>query len=304
MVANCVPAARNAAWMPVPRTCGRQPNMRLERIRMIPQDLHVHTRFSCDSRAPMLEMCRAALKVGIGEIGFSEHFDLMPGDLCRGFFKADAWWEALERCRSAFAGSLVIRAGIEVGEAHRFSTEVDDVLGGYPWDYALGSLHWVDEECVLEESYFSRPVDQAYRDYFRELAAMVNGADFDVLAHLDIVKRYGFDRYGEFKPERYEGEIRAVLRACVDRDVALEVNTSGLRRPVGETLPTCRVLSWYRQEGGRWVTLGSDAHEPGHVGFGLEEALGVVGEAGFTNLASFEARRPRPMAFSGRRGSA
>ena len=65
---------------------------------MIPPDLHVHTNFSCDCEADMETMCRAALSNGMREIGFTEHYDLIPEDPCYAFLDIGAWWDELERC--------------------------------------------------------------------------------------------------------------------------------------------------------------------------------------------------------------
>lgn len=259
---------------------------------MIPTDLHMHTEFSCDAKASMQSMARAALKEDIREIGFSEHFDLLPDDPCAGFFDADAWWGALESCRSEYKGSLTIRAGVEIGEPHRFKRGVNELLSQYEWDYALGSLHWVADDLIFARHYYDQDPDVAYRRYFRELAVMADEGDFNILAHMDVVKRYGHDHYGPFDPHRYEHDIRQVLRAIVRRRIALEINTSTMRRPVSETSPGTRILDWYRDEGGSLVSLGSDAHHPEHVGNGLTEVMAWIQRAGFSAVTSFRRRQP------------
>ena len=85
---------------------------------------------------------------------------------------------------------------------------------------------------------------------------------------------------------------------CAERGLALEINTVTLRRPVSQAAPAEVVLRWFREESGRWVTLGSDAHLPEHVGFGLEQAIDAIKSVGYSNLACFEARQPRPLPFS------
>jgi len=259
---------------------------------LIPHDYHVHTDFSCDCKATMVAMCQAAVEKGIREIGFSEHLDLFPEDRCYASFRVEAWWEELARCREAFRGQLTIRAGIEVGETHRFRESMDEVIRRFPWDYVLGALHWVDSALVFDRAYFQRPADAAYLDYFRELRRLVEPGGFDVLAHMDIVKRYGFTYYGPYDPRRYEGEIRAVLRACAQQGIGLEINTSTLRRPIAVTSPDDLVLRWFREEGGEWVTMGSDAHLTADVGYGMEQVIGAVRAAGFDRLARYESRRP------------
>ncbi len=236
-------------------------------------------------------MCRAALIVGLAEIGFTEHYDLLPADPCYAFFRADAWWEELERCRTRFAGDLVIRAGVELGEPHRYPDEIEILLSTFPWDYALGSLHWVGDELIFDENYFRRSPDLAYREYFLELGQMAARGGFDILAHLDVVKRFGFDIYGFYDHLSFEPEIRRVLQACVKGGIALEVNTALLRRPVNQTAPIRPILDWFREEGGKWITFGSDAHHPEHIGYGLQEVMSAVRRAGFDTMAAFEARR-------------
>jgi histidinol-phosphatase (PHP family) len=259
---------------------------------MIPQDYHIHSNYSCDCQVTMEEMCQAAIEFGVEEIGFSDHYDLIPEDPCCAFFQADAWWQTLQRCREDFRGSLSIRAGIELGEPHLFQTEIQEILGSYPWDYSLASVHWVGSKTVFDSSYFTNTPDVAYRTYFREVAEMVTRADFDILAHMDVVKRYGFDIYGVYDPLQFESEIREILSICAKRGIALEVNTAYLRRPIQQISPSPVILSWFREEGGQRVTLGSDAHLSEHVGFGLDSAMGFLRSAGFKHLTSFESRNP------------
>jgi histidinol-phosphatase (PHP family) len=259
---------------------------------LIPQDYHVHTLHSCDSKASMAEMCMAAIERGIPEIGFSDHFDLVPEDPCYAFFRADAWWRDLDDCRREFSGALQVRAGIEIGEPHRFPNAVAELISTHDWDFVLGSLHWVGDTLVFHPDYYRRPKHRAYADYFRELILLAEQSPVSILAHIDIVKRYGFEHYGHYAPEAHEDEIRQLLRVCADRDIALEINTSTLRRSIQDTSPTQRILEWFHEEGGRWITMGSDAHEPGEVGFGLDKALEIIKTAGFKTLASFQRLKP------------
>lgn len=197
----------------------------------------------------MAEMCRAAAARGLTEIGIAEHFDLLPEDPSFGYLRLDDWWAEIERCRTAFAGVLSIRAGIEIGEPHRFPDQVAPVLDQYAWDYSLGSLHWVGGTLIWDRAYYHRTEDQAYRDYFAELTRLVSDGQFHVLAHMDVVKHYGSQVYGPFDPRRYEAEIRPVVEICARRGMALEVNTGLLRRPVAELAPEELILSWFREAG-------------------------------------------------------
>jgi len=244
----------------------------------------------------MADMCRAAIEKGIPEIGFSDHYDLIPEDPCYGFYRADAWWKDLEDCRKEFSGALHIRAGIEVGEPHRFPETVAKLAADHDWDFVMGSSHWVGDTLIFDPAYYKRSKHEAYADYYQELIHLVQQGSINILAHIDIIKRSGFDYYGPYDPEAHEAELRTILRICAEREIALEINTSTLRRSIMEPSPTHKILSWFREEGGKWVTLGSDAHEPDEVGFGLEKAMQAVSIAGFKTLASYVRRTPRPIA--------
>jgi histidinol-phosphatase (PHP family) len=250
----------------------------------------------------MEEMCRAALSAGLTEIGFTEHFDLIPEDPCYAFFETDIWWEHLERCRRMFDDHLVIKAGIEIGEPHRFTEEVETLLENHAWDFSLASLHWVEDELIFEPAYYQQGASEAYRRYFSELLEMVQESKCDIVAHADIVKRYGFDHYGPFHPQQYEAEIRAVLRACAVSGMALEINTSTLRRPIKQPSPNKEIVRWFYEEGGRHITLGSDAHHPDQIAYGLEAIVHWLPETGFDHLASYTLRQPQAVPLAGGAG--
>jgi histidinol-phosphatase (PHP family) len=257
---------------------------------MIPHDYHMHTSFSPDCRFTMAEMCSSAIAKGIPEIGFAEHFDLHPDDTTRDWFRLEPWAAELERCREEFDGQLTIRAGIEIGEPHLFADGAKDILGRYPFDYALGSLHWVGRESVFERSSFERPADEAFRLYFEELERMAASGGFEILGHLDVPVRTAFDVYGRYDACRYEPAIRAVLGRCVENGIALEINTASLRRPANVLNPGPPILQWYADMGGERITLGSDAHRPEHLAAGLSVAIEAARAAGLRHVTRFDRR--------------
>jgi|Deesub1362A_J573_1020465.scaffolds.fasta_scaffold03165_2 histidinol-phosphatase (PHP family) len=255
-------------------------------------DYHIHTLFSHDCQASMAEMCRAALAQGLEEIGFSEHFNLHPMDEGREFFRAEAWWKALESCRETFGPALTIRAGLEISEPHRYTSQVARILERFPWDYILGALHWVDDQLIFRRDFYHQGEARCYQRYFGELLAMVRDGEFDILAHVDIIKRYGQEHFGRYEPQRWRDLIWPVLEKLAERSLSLEVNTITLRRPINQLCPHPQLLRWFRQLGGRHVTLGSDAHNPEEVAFGLDRGLKALKAAGFDAPSRFRGRRP------------
>jgi len=261
---------------------------------MIPTDYHLHTTFSCDGKSSMVEMCQAAMLGEFREIGFTEHYDLNPVDDCYDWLKADAWYAEIERCRRLFEGQLTIRAGVEFSEPHIYLQGVQTLLSRLPFDYVIGSLHYVGAELIFSQEYYRlRTADQAFQDYFTELEQMTRIGDFDVLGHLDIPALTAKLIYGEYDPCRYEAIIRAVLRNCIERCIVLEVNSQGLRKPTHLLVPGEEILRWYVEMGGDTISLGSDAHTSDQMGMHLEAAVQTAREAGLKTLTCFEQRQRR-----------
>ena len=260
---------------------------------MIPPDYHLHSNFSCDCQATLAEQCASAIAKGLPEIGITDHFDLHPGDDCRDWFRLDDWAAEIDRMRAACAGRLIIRAGIELGEPHIYHAEAHAMLQSYPFDYALGSLHWVGDEIVFARSYFDRPAAEAFGLFFEELERMTRVGGFDILSHFDVPVRTGLPIYGEYDPRRYEDLIRPVLKNCIERGIALDINTQGLRTACRVLTPGVEILKWYVEMGGERVTLGSDAHKSEHIGANFDAALVAMQAAGLKYVTLFEQRQAK-----------
>ena len=266
---------------------------------MIP-DSHVHTCFSFDSRALPEAVCQAAIDRGMPEIALTDHVDMNPLDSGYGHFRPQEQWEGLVNCRARMNGRVHVHIGLECGEPHLFREGLSAVLSAHPYDVVLGSIHWVGHRPVETAGFFDGlDFHEGIVLYLDELARLAEEADYDILAHPDIIRRAIFHRFGwtEVDWTPYEAPMRRVLRAVAERGKALEVNTSYRRRGMGPPGPSVQVLRWFREEGGRFVTLGSDAHRPEDVGADFGEALAMVRAAGFEAITVFRQRRPYEVRF-------
>jgi histidinol-phosphatase (PHP family) len=231
--------------------------------------------------------CRRALEIGLPAIAFTEHADFTGG----GYddyhpLDVERYLEEVERCRSRFPGLRIV-SGVELGQPHRFPAEAAALLGAARVERVLGSVHcvpWqgdlidVSREGLLEPDRAASSV----RTYFIELLALAGSAQpFDVLAHVDYPKRYWPHDRLAYRDQDYEEEIRAVLREAAARGSALEINTTRGAEPSRGLCPGPAVLAWWVEEGGRAVTMGSDAHRPDGVALGFELASQLAEAAGF-----------------------
>lgn len=260
----------------------------------IGSDYHVHTQYSADGEASPEAMCEAALARGLREICFTEHVDWLPWDPTRDHFQAEHYVPAAIRCREHFAGRLEVRIGLEISEPHLAAERIQQLLGRWPFDFVLGSAHWIDQQGIfMSDLYDIHPIEHIEREYFLRVLELAQQGDFDSLGHLDLVRRYRPKAYGPFQVEDHAEIIHAILETLIARDKAFEINTSPLRRGCDATCPNLAVLHWYRALGGEKITVGSDSHRTEHMGTGFDVAEAMLRAAGFSRILVYRQREPQ-----------
>ena len=238
----------------------------------------------------MVECCARAVELGLPAVSFTEHVDFRrwgPGDGRPGLevpssYRPQAepldvagYFASVEECRSRFPDLRVV-AGLEAGEAHLFAGSLQAVLASGPFERVLGSLHSVVEagRLVGVDSLWRVGPDEVLRRYLDEVLVLVETSPhFEVLAHVDFPRRR-WPRDVPFVEADFEEQYRLVFRSLATSERVLEINTNS--PPWSETL-----LSWWRSEGGRAVSFGSDAHQPARVGSRFAAATDVARAAGF-----------------------
>ncbi len=259
-------------------------------------DYHMHLRnargeIAHDTWAidPFVE---SAGEAGVDEIGFTEHIYYfkqtrslwtVPYHTERCLFDIEAYVSAVVTARDR---GLPVKLGLEVDYVPGREEETRELLAPYPWDYLLGSLHYigglgVDNEPRLVDAV---GVEEAWRVYFETLAAAARSGLFDSLSHPDLVKIFGA-RAAPF-------DYGALVAAIADSDVAVEVSTAGLHKPVRELYPHPEFLAACHARDIP-VTLASDAHSPDLVGRDFDRALELLGSVGYDTVTVFERRRGR-----------
>lgn len=222
-------------------------------------DLHVHTEFSCDSEAKMEQYAEAALAKGINTLCFTDHVDLNPNDYGYNYYAPDRYFENYRKVRDKYAGRVKLLAGIEFGEPHLYADKLKE-LSVYPYDYIIGSIHWIGDMFPCQKVREQYSAKEFYTLYWEEVLKTVKHGGFDALGHIDFPKRY----YGEIYYE--ETKVREIFKHLLDKDMVIEINTSSLRKGHSETMPGDELLAMYKDCGGRYITVGSDAHEVPDVG--------------------------------------
>jgi histidinol-phosphatase (PHP family) len=249
-------------------------------------DSHVHSRISVDSSASIESMCMGAISKGISCIAFTEHYDVHPKDETRGFFNPDRFAREIADAKKTFAHQLHILKGLEFGEPYMFSEELS-ALQNQDYDVILGSIHWVGDlsVCSGKEVLSLCTLEELYARYYTVMLETVQCGGFDVLAHFDLPKRYLPEMMTDFPI------IEDILKLLVTSGIALEINTSSLRKGLGETMPNRDILRKYADLGGSMITIGSDAHTPEAIGAEFDSVQKLLRDFPQFEVGYFEQRR-------------
>ena len=254
-------------------------------------DYHMHSRVSFDGHDTGLALAQAALDRGLKEICFTDHLDYDPlGKMGKLDFDTDAYNAEYDHLELP---GLKIRRGMEFGmDIHNVSQFKAD-LQRRPFDFVLGSIHFVDDlDVYFEDFWHDKTVFQAERRCLEVTLDCVQlHDDFDVLAHLTYISKTKCHPAPRPLPYAEHREIiDEILRVLAAKGKGLELNTSGMDR-CGGYLPTIDIFRRFRELGGQIVTVGSDAHTASRVGQYTFEACALLQEI-FGHVCTFQNREP------------
>lgn len=257
-------------------------------------DMHTHTNNSFDGNYPIEELCEAAIEKGIKILAFTDHVE-MDYFTEKGFDKdAENSYKDILRAKEMFKDRIDLCVGIELGEPTYDVKASEELITSRDYDFVIGSIHNLrktDDFCELK--YEGMEIDSLLSTYFEELKILADWAKFDTFAHLTYPLRY---IVGENKiavdMSKYQKDIDEILATLVSKDKALEINTSGLRQPIGITMPDESIVRRFKELGGKMITVGSDSHFTAHMGAGIEEGMLLAKKCGFDSVYVFKKRQP------------
>lgn len=257
-------------------------------------DYHLHTQRSPDGFEPIEAMCERAIQMGISEIAITDHVDFVSHDVYTVECDPAHSHEDITRAQQQFADRLKVRRGVEIGQPQANPKDYHRYMDAYSHDFIIGSIHNLKNDAdVYYFNYRELDCEKVYDEYVQQMLELARDYDFDVMGHLTYPLRYMYRDGKTVDLSHWEGEFRQLFRQLIESGRGIEVNTSGLRQEIGQTLPPLSLVKLYRQCGGEIITIGSDAHMKKDLGFGIRAAQDLLKEAGFTHLTVFEQRKPQ-----------
>ena len=256
-------------------------------------DYHIHTLLCNHAEGSMESYIRSAINLGMSEICFLDHLTVQESE--KGFSMAPGevpyYFQAIQLLKQQYKESISVKAGIEIDFNPAYTDLFQEITGTYAFDVVATALHFPGGLNIVSGSsawkHGENDTDYVYGLYYEQLEKMLDFSYFDVVCHIDLVKKFGR------KPSRaFDKEFNEILLKIKTKDLCVEINTSGYNHPVREIYPSPDMITKCHNLGIR-ITLGSDAHTPASVGQHYDRALPLLLSAGYKNLTTFTKRRCR-----------
>ena len=253
-----------------------------------PADYHMHTPLCRHASGLPAEYAARAVAVGLTEIGFSDHSPMGRDDFDNWrmrFDQLDEYVESIRRVQKDSTG-LTVKLSLEVDYLPGQEDWIRELAARHPWDYLIGSVHYVSDTWAVDNPEFiakwkERDPFEVWSTYFDRLTQAAASGLFDIIGHADLPKKFGIYPEQDCTPL-----FTRFLDVVEKKNIVIEHNTAGLRKPCREIYPSRPFLQLAAQKKIP-ITFGSDAHAPTEVGAAFTEALALARSVGYTHSCHF-----------------
>ena len=243
-------------------------------------DCHMHTEFSADSRLKIKDILEKAKEKNLG-ILTTEHLDYnLTTHPQFAELDLDGYLETYEEYRGKN-----MQQGVELGLA---MNNIDENFAFYEkykdkFDMIIGSIHSINGVTLsrfLRED--TRPKDIVYGEYLDNVLKCIEFYNiFDTLGHIDYPCRYSVYEDKEMTLKDFKSKFKAIFEALIKKNKILELNTSRLDNETSFK-NMVEIYSYYRELGGKYITLGSDSHMLSHIGRNFDKVPEFLEKTGLT----------------------
>ncbi len=249
----------------------------------MPADYHSHTPLCQHAEGTPEEYVRAAIAAGLTEYGIADHAPVgeEPFDNWRmSSEQLPEYIDWIEQAKSAAADRIPVRAGLECDWLPDCQNWIEHLKSKYDWDYLIGSVHylsdWDFDNPAWLQKWAETDVEDAWDRYWKTYADMAESGLFDILAHPDLIKKFGYRPNADLS-RYYEPAIDAIATS----GCAIEINTAGWHKPCKEAYPAFDFLD-LACSAGIPLVISSDAHKPDEMGRDFKQATALAKKAGYT----------------------
>lgn len=261
-------------------------------------DTHCHTNYSHDSQADFDDVIKSAIEKGLSSITITDHCDTEVNHEVE-IPKSVASYIRAERAKSKYADKIKVLSGAEICYAvgyEDYGRELESLCPNF--DEVIYSVHCLMHEGKITPyskidftTFTQSEIDDFMMLYYETVKKSLDMYG-DILPHLNCPYRYIKFKCGrKINDSLYEPIIKEILDLAIERNIALEINTSGIVSGVGMQ-PDEWMIKYYIDRGGKMITLGADAHIPQNISAGFDKAIELLKKLGVNSVYRFEKRKP------------
>lgn len=234
-----------------------------------------------------------AIELGLREVGFSDHNPLPRGlgaNVRMKEAELDGYVNRVLELQARYRGAITVRLGLEMDYVEGLEPYLAAQLARHPWDYVIGSVHYLDAKCLQSAwpNKYAGDAPQLYGPYLALIRQLAASGLCDIIGHFDVPKRSGC------LPTAAEtNDIARTLQAIAKAGACVEINTSGYRHPeltFPQPYPALPLVEQMLALGIPLV-VNSDAHAPDQVGLRFAEVDTWLRRHGCRQLARFAHRQ-------------
>lgn len=247
-------------------------------------DMHNHTTLCKHAIGSVEEYVLKAIENKTKYYGFADHAPMnLDKEYRMSYSEMESYEKMILNAKEKYKDKIEILLGYEVDFIDKF---IDGKVLKRDVDYLIGSVHflnsWGFDNPEFIGEYQNRDIDKIWEDYFYAIKEMAKSGLFNIVGHLDLLKVF------KFLPKK---DIRILAKDAIKEikksDMVVELNSAGLRKPIGEIYPSSNLLELISESDIK-ITFSSDAHEPEQVGFGSEKVTKLAKKFGYNEVAIFK----------------
>ena len=239
------------------------------------ENYHTHTTW-CDGKDSPEAVVLSAIEKGFEAIGFSSHVSFPENSpTVLDPEKGLAYAADIRRVQAKYADRIKVFLGVEADYIPGVTAPERACYAELGLDYLIGSIHYViaadggrvpvdHSPRELAEgivAHFDGRAEKFVRAYFRQQRDMVAKFDFDIVGHLDLVRKFNAKHpYFDETAAWYREELEKTADAVAASGKIAEVNTGAISRGwLDDAYPSGLFRNLLRERGVRFV-LSSDSH--------------------------------------------
>jgi histidinol-phosphatase (PHP family) len=257
-----------------------------------PPDYHMHTPLCRHAKGEPSEYAARAVELGFTEIGFSDHSPMARDDFDNWRMRFDQLDEYVAKVRQTQKDfpALTIRLALEVDYLPGHEDWIRNLAARHPWDYFIGSVHYVSDSWAVDNpedirKWKERDPFEVWSIYFDRLGQAAESGLFEIIGHADLPKKFNI-----YPKQDCASLYERFLDRAAKADVAIELNTAGMRKDCKEIYPSRQLLEIAAKKKVP-ITFASDAHAPSEVGADFAAALVLAKSVGYTHACRFVGRK-------------